>query len=45
MKSAAIDSYSDDASTVEVRDVAAPRPGPGQVRVVVHDKKRVVFVA
>jgi len=33
MKSAAIDSYSDDASTVEVRDVAAPRPGPGQVRV------------
>jgi NADPH:quinone reductase-like Zn-dependent oxidoreductase len=33
MKSAAIDSFSDDASTVEVREVAPPKPGPGQVRV------------
>ena len=33
MKSAGIDSFSDDAGTVEVRDVAAPKPGPGQVRV------------
>jgi len=33
MKSAAIDSFSDDASTVEVRDVPAPKPGLGQVRV------------
>ena len=33
MKSAGIESFSDDAGTVEVRDVAAPTPGPGQVRV------------
>jgi len=33
MKSAVIDSFSDDASTVEVREVAPPKPGPGQVRV------------
>jgi NADPH:quinone reductase-like Zn-dependent oxidoreductase len=33
MKSAAIDSFSDDTSTVEVREVAPPKPGPGQVRV------------
>jgi NADPH:quinone reductase-like Zn-dependent oxidoreductase len=33
MKSATIDSFSDDASTVEVRDVPVPKPGPGQVRV------------
>jgi NADPH:quinone reductase-like Zn-dependent oxidoreductase len=33
MKSAMIDSFSDDASAVEVRDVAVPKPGPGQVRV------------
>ena len=33
MKSAMIDSFSDDASAVEVRDIAVPTPGPGQVRV------------
>jgi len=33
MKSAMIDAFSDDASTVEVRDVAVPTPGSGQVRV------------
>jgi len=33
MKSARIDSFSVDASTVVVRDVDPPRPGPGQVRV------------
>jgi NADPH:quinone reductase-like Zn-dependent oxidoreductase len=33
MKSAMIDSFSDDASTVEVREVAVPTPGSGQVRV------------
>jgi NADPH:quinone reductase-like Zn-dependent oxidoreductase len=33
MKSAYIDLFSDDASTVEVRDRPVPEPGPGQVRV------------
>lgn len=33
MKSAWIDSFSDDASRVELREVSAPKPGPGQVRV------------
>ncbi len=33
MKSAYIDLFSDDASSVEIRDVATPEPGPGQVRV------------
>jgi NADPH2:quinone reductase len=33
MKSAMIDSFSDDASAVQIRDVAVPTPGPGQVRV------------
>lgn len=33
MKSAVIDSFSDDPGTVEVRDVPPPKPGPGQVRV------------
>jgi NADPH2:quinone reductase len=33
MKSATIDAFSDDPSTVELRDVAVPKPGPGQVRV------------
>ncbi len=33
MKSATIDSFSEDASRVEVRDVPSPKPGPGQVRV------------
>lgn len=33
MKSAYIDLFSDDASSVEIRDVPAPTPGPGQLRV------------
>jgi NADPH:quinone reductase-like Zn-dependent oxidoreductase len=33
MRSAWIDSFSDDASGVEIREVAVPKPGPGQVRV------------
>lgn len=33
MKSARVDAFSDDASAVEIRDVAVPEPGPGQVRV------------
>lgn len=36
MKSARIDSFSDDPGTVALRDVAAPEPGPGQVRVRMH---------
>ncbi|RLB42187.1 MAG: hypothetical protein DRH30_05320 [Deltaproteobacteria bacterium] len=36
MKSVTIDAFSDDASRVEVREVAAPKPGPGQVRVRMH---------
>jgi len=36
MKSAWIEAFSDDPSTVEVRDLAVPRPGPGQVRVRMH---------
>ena len=33
MKSAIIDAFTDDASTVALRDVPTPTPGPGQVRV------------
>ncbi len=33
MKSATINSFSDDISTVELRNVPTPKPGPGQVRV------------
>jgi len=36
MKSAWIEAFSDDPSTVEVRDLAVPKPGPGQVRVRMH---------
>lgn len=36
MKSAYIDLFSDDASTVQIRDFPAPEPGPGQVRVRMH---------
>ena len=36
MKSAIIDAFSDDASTVELRDVPTPKPDPGQVRVRMH---------
>ncbi|MGB8222786.1 MAG: zinc-dependent alcohol dehydrogenase family protein [Polyangiales bacterium] len=36
MKSAWIDAFSDDPSTVEVRDLAVPKPGSGQVRVRMH---------
>ena len=33
MKSAVIESHSDDISAVELRDLPEPKPGPGQVRV------------
>ena len=33
MKSAAIESFSEDPASVQVREVAPPQPGPGQVRV------------
>jgi NADPH:quinone reductase-like Zn-dependent oxidoreductase len=36
MKSAWIEAFSDDPNTVEVRDLAVPKPGPGQVRVRMH---------
>jgi len=36
MKSAYIDLFSDDASSVELRDNPVPSPGPGQVRVRMH---------
>jgi NADPH:quinone reductase len=36
MKSAWIDAFSDDPGSVEVRDLAVPKPGPGQVRVRMH---------
>jgi NADPH2:quinone reductase len=36
MKSAYIDLFSDDASTVQIRDLSVPKPGVGQVRVRMH---------
>ncbi|MGD8825926.1 MAG: alcohol dehydrogenase catalytic domain-containing protein, partial [Myxococcales bacterium] len=36
MKSARVDLFSDDASTVQIRDVPVPEPAPGQVRVRMH---------
>lgn len=33
MKSAAIERHTDDVSAIEIREVAVPKPGPGQVRV------------